>query len=330
LDGGSPRQSSVNPGTLYPGLRTDRFSIRLRLPAIVPSPALPPPVGALQQGTIMATKDLRFTSDGAVQFLAAASARRTAIENDWQHVQRQLEAVWPRTGRTVVALIHEGDAGLTAEDATDLLSVLAMLGPDDPVDVILHTHGGSATAANRIAAALRQRTNTAAFVPFYAESAGTEVALACEEIHLGNNANLTPIDIHIEGSPARDLVDLARKSGPRASEALKLSAKVAERALKDEARTIDALIHPNHKQAGPKGGLARRLTGGRTYHSELIRLDGATALGLNVRVGVPAEIYRFIGTRRAQLRQLRDLDSQIKFVHRREPEPLMRGVQGSA
>lgn len=285
----------------------------------------------------MATRDLRFTSDGAVQFLAAASARRTAIENDWRHVQRQLEAVWPRPGRTVLALIHEGDSGLTAEDATDLLAELAMLGPDDPVDVILHTHGGSATAANRIAAALRARTNTAAFVPFYAESAGTEVALACEEIHLGSNANLTPIDIHIEGSPARDLVELARKSGARASESLKLSAKVAERALKDEAKTIDALIHPNHKkgganhkQAGPKGGLARRLTSGRSYHSELIRLDGAKALGLNVKTGVPGELYRFIGTRRAQLRQLRDLDSQIKFVHRREPEPLMRGVQGSA
>jgi ClpP class serine protease len=278
----------------------------------------------------MATKDLRFTSDGAVHFLAAASARRTAIENDWHHTQRQLEAVWPRQGRTVLTLIHEGDAGLTAEDATDVLEVLAMLGPEDPVDIILHTHGGSATAANRIAAALRGRRDTAAFVPFYAESAGTEVALACAEIHLGNDANLTPIDIHIEGNPARDLVELAKKSGERASESLKLSAKIAERALKDEAKTIDALIHPNHKQGQSKGALARRLTSGRSYHSELIRLTEATALGLNVKAGVPAELYRFIGTRRAQLRQLRDLESQIKFVHRREPEPLARGVQGSA
>jgi ClpP class serine protease len=282
------------------------------------------------QGMIMATKDLRFHSDGAVRFLAAASARRTSIENDWTNTQRELQRIWPRAGRTVLTLIHEGDDGLTAEDATDLLTVLAMLQTDDPVDVILHTHGGSATAANRIAAALVKRPHTAAFVPFYAESAGTEVALACAEIHLGDNANLTPVDIHIEGKPARDLVELARKSGPRASETLRLAAKVAERALRDEAKTIDGLIHPNHKTANARISLAKRLTSGRTYHAELIRIADAKKMGMAVKSGVPAELYRFIGTRRAQLKQLRDLESQVKFVHRSEPEPRLELVPGAA
>jgi ClpP class serine protease len=285
---------------------------------------------AMLQRMIMATKDLRFTSDGAVRFLAAASARRSSIANDWSRTQNALQTIWPRAGRTVLALIHEGDDGLTAEDATDLLTVLAMLTPDDPVDVILHTHGGSATAANRIAAALVARPNTAAFVPFYAESAGTEVALACAEIFLGNDANLTPIDIQIEGAPARDLVELARKAGPRASESLRLSAKIAERALKDEAKTVDSLIHPNHKTGKGRVSLARRLTSGRSYHAELIRFATAAAMGIAVKRGVPAELYRFIGTRRAQLRQLRELDSQLKFVHRREPEPHLELVHGAA
>lgn len=276
----------------------------------------------------MATKDLRFHSDGAVRFLAAASARRISIENDWSKVQRDLEAVWPRLGRTVIALIHEGDAGLTAEDATDILSVLAHLEPDDPVDIVLHTHGGSAQAANRIAAALVKRRNTAAFVPFYAESAGAEVALATEEIYLGDNANLTPIDIQIEGMPARDLVDEVRKAGPRASEHLRLAARVAERALTDEARTIDGLIHPNHKKT--KRNLAKLLTSGRSYHSELIRFAAAQTLGLNVHVGVPKELYRFIGTRRAQLKQLREIEGQLKVIHQREPEPRLGPVAGSA
>ena len=274
----------------------------------------------------MATKDLRFHSDGAVRFLAAASARRTSIENDWIRTQHDLQKIWPRKGRTVLALIHEGDAGLDAEDATDLLTTLVALAPDDPVDVILHTHGGSATAANRIAAALVQRPNTAAFVPFYAESAGTEVALACAEIYLGDNANLTPIDIHIDGKPARDLVELARKSGPRASESLRLAAKVAERALHDEAKTIDGLIHPNHKTAKSRISLAKRLTSGRTYHAELIRYEAAERLGMAVRKGIPSELYRFIGTRRAQLKQLRDLESQLKFVHRNEPDDAILGA----
>jgi len=278
----------------------------------------------------MATTDLRFASDGAVQFLAAASAKRISIDNDWLKLQRGLQAVWPRRGHTVLALIHEGDAGLTAEDATDLLAILAQIKPDDPVDVILHTHGGSAQAANRLAAALVGRSNTAAFVPFYAESAGTEVALATEQVFLGADANLTPIDIHIEGTPARDLVELARKAGPRASEALRLSAKIAERALKDEARTVDSLIHPNHKRAAARTSLARRLTSGRSYHSELIRYDAAKRLGIAVTLGVPQALYRFIGTRRVQLRQLRELDSQIKCIHQREPEPYLEMVYGTA
>ena len=268
----------------------------------------------------MATTDLRFHSEGAVRFLAAASARRCSIQNDWFKTQQDLQAIWPRKGHTVVALIHEGDTGLDAEDATDVLSVIEQLKPNQPVDVILHTHGGSAAAANRIAAALVARRNTAAFVPFYAESAGTEVALATEQIFLGKSANLSPIDIHIDGTPARDIVQLAREQGKSASEGLKLAAKVAQRALRDEAKTIAALVHPNHRKL--RGAvLAKMLTSGRSYHGELIRLGKARRLGIKASSGVPQSLYGFIGKRRAQLRQLRELDQHLKFIHRREPEP---------
>jgi len=272
----------------------------------------------------MATTDLRFHSEGAVRFLAAASARRWSIQNDWFKTQRELQAIWPRQGHTVVALIHEGDTGLDAEDATDVLSVIQQLKANQPVDVILHTHGGSAAAANRIAAALVGRRNTAAFIPFYAESAGTEVALATEQIFLGKSANLSPIDIHIEGTPARDIVQLAKEKGKDASEGLKLAAKVAQRALRDEAKTIAALVHPNHRKARG-AALAKMLTSGQSYHGELIRLGKARRLGIKVSSGVPDPLYGFIGKRRAQLRQLRELDQHLKFIHRGEPEPAAEG-----
>lgn len=262
---------------------------------------------------------MRFNSEGAVRFLTAASARRSSIQCDWAKTQHELQALWPRKGHTVIALIHEGDTGLDAEDATDVLNTIHMLSPETPVDVILHTHGGSATAANRIAAALVERPNTASFIPFYAESAGTEVALATEQIFLGKGANLSPIDIQIEGTPARDIVRLVQQIGHRASEGLLLAAKVAKRALKDEAKTVDALINARHKLNN--AGLAKRLTSGRSYHGELIRIDEAKRLGLNAQLGVPEMLYGFIGKRRAQLRQLRELDTQLRFVHRREPEP---------
>jgi hypothetical protein len=271
-------------------------------------------------GKVMAAMDMRFHSEGAVRFLAAASARRWSIQNDWHRTQKDLQAIWPRKGRTVIAVIHEGDLGLDAEDATDVCAVIQQLGPHDPVDLVLHTHGGSAAAANRIAAALVRRRNTAAFVPFYAESAGTELALATEKIFLGKDAHLSPIDIHIEGTPARDIVQLAREQGAGASEGLRLAAKVAERALRDEAKSVVSLIHRGHKKHGGPW-LAKKLTDGGLYHGEAIRMARARRLGLNVRSGVPSALYGFIGTRRAQLRQLRELEQHIKFIHRREPEP---------
>lgn len=267
----------------------------------------------------MASHDLRFSSEGAVQFMAAASIRRARLEADWLHTQADLKRHWPRPGRALIALVHEGDQGLDAEDATDFLTALAHLPHDHPVDVILHTHGGAATAANRIAAALVARPNTAAFVPFYAESAGTEVALATEEVFLGKDAHLSPIDIQIEGLPARDLVKLARKAGAEASEKLQLSARMAERMLRDEARTIDGLIHPQHKKSRIK--LAKRLTGGYTYHGERLGLGEAKKLGIAVSAGVPAALYGFIGKRRAQLRQLRELEANLLCIHRREAQP---------
>ena len=66
-----------------------------------------------------------------------------------------------------------------------------------------------------------------------------------------------------------------------------------------------------------------------SYHGELIRLPKARRLGINVRSGVPEALYGFIGTRRAQLRQLRELESHIKFIHRREPEPATVGQKGT-
>ncbi|HUO97683.1 MAG TPA: hypothetical protein VMU01_03400 [Rhizomicrobium sp.] len=262
--------------------------------------------------------EFRFQSDGAVRFLAAASARRTSIQNDWSRTQSELQAIWPRKGHAVVAIVHEGDGCLDGEDANDVLELLHGLRPDEPLDVILHTHGGSAAAANRIAAALVKRRNTAAFVPFYAESAGTEVALATQQIYFGRDANLSPIDIHIDGTSARDIVHLASEKGGSASEGLRLAAKVARRALHDEARTVASLIHPDHKKAGPTA-LAAKLTGGRCYHGELIRIARARRLGINAKNGVPAVLYGFIGKRRAQLRQLRELEQNLGFIRRREP-----------
>ena len=64
-----------------------------------------------------------------------------------------------------------------------------------PIDFILHTPGGLVLAASQIAKAIKRHpAKTTVFVPHYAMSGGTLIALAANEIVMDTNAVLGPID----------------------------------------------------------------------------------------------------------------------------------------
>ncbi|MDZ4741511.1 MAG: hypothetical protein SGJ03_16645 [Alphaproteobacteria bacterium] len=63
------------------------------------------------------------------------------------------------------------------------------------IDVILHSEGGNALAGQQIARALKAHEGTTTvFVPYFALESATFIALAADEIAMGPNAALTPID----------------------------------------------------------------------------------------------------------------------------------------
>lgn len=72
------------------------------------------------------------------------------------------------------------------------------------LDLVLHTPGGDIAATESLVHYLRQmfKTDIRAIVPQIAMSAGTMLACACNEIHMGKHSNLGPIDPHISGVPA--------------------------------------------------------------------------------------------------------------------------------
>ncbi len=89
-----------------------------------------------------------------------------------------------------------GMLSITDDDRISFQSVL-----DDPkmtsenLDLILHSPGGDLQATKMIINALRSKyKHIRAFVPNTAMSAGTMMALACDEIWLSNSSNLGPID----------------------------------------------------------------------------------------------------------------------------------------
>ena len=244
------------------------------------------------------------------------------IEESWREAKKAFQARWPRKERKLIFIIQEGEQHLDDEAATDVMTELSLVDRRMGIDLVLHTHGGSAVSADRISAMLVRRKRTASFVPFYAESGGTQIALSTQMIFFGRGAALTGVEVEAGGWPAHDIIELARARGDNASEDLALLARTAERAVHNEARRLRRMINFNHKGfLGWRGrALSERLAGG---HGELIRYRAAKRLGLWVRRGVPSALYEFVGMRREQLRMLRELHKQVTLVQHptRDPSP---------
>ena len=87
---------------------------------------------------------------------------------------------------------------ISAEDKTGFLQALSDI-QDGPLDVLLHSPGGSPTATESIVRLLRSRFDPIRFViPHTAKSAATMLALSGNEILLGEAAELGPIDPQLQ------------------------------------------------------------------------------------------------------------------------------------
>src|SRR6202171_1584525 len=72
---------------------------------------------------------------------------------------------------------------IDVNDAEEVLRALRLTDPIVPVDIVLHTPGGLVLAALQIARAIhKHQGRVTAFVPHYAMSGGTLIALAANEI----------------------------------------------------------------------------------------------------------------------------------------------------
>jgi ClpP class serine protease len=117
----------------------------------------------------------------------------------------------------VIGLIHHQDqvslfgvpvsSSISIEDSEAVLRAIRLTPPEQPIDVILHTPGGLVLAAEQIAKALAEhKGKVTVFVPHYAMSGGTLIALAADEIVMNPNAVLGPVDPQIGPVPAASVV----------------------------------------------------------------------------------------------------------------------------
>ena len=177
------------------------------------------------------------------------------------------------------------------EDAQTIIAAIMETPDDMPIDFVINTPGGIVLAAMQIARAVEaHKAKVTVYVPLYAMSGGTLIALAADEIVLGEFSVLGPIDPQIAGLPAASIVK-ARDSKPIEGvfDLTLVLADVAEKALAQVKQGAVELLKPRMEQPAAEA-LAAKLAGGHWTHDYALTASEASALGLPVKVGMPLEV----------------------------------------
>ncbi|HXF86159.1 MAG TPA: ATP-dependent Clp protease proteolytic subunit [Anaerolineales bacterium] len=219
--------------------------------------------------------------------------------------QRLLQQLEQKRKSRVIVLIHRQETlsllgfpivrYINIEDSEAVLRAIKMTDNDVPIDLILHTPGGLVLAAEQIALALRKHpAKVTVFVPHYAMSGGTLIALAADEIVMDENAVLGPVDPQLGQHPAASILKvLERKPITEIDDETLIMADIAEKAIRQVKRTVSELLQD--KMPPEKADqLATTLASGTWTHDYPITVKEAEELGLPVSTEMPAEIYQIM------------------------------------
>jgi ClpP class serine protease len=181
------------------------------------------------------------------------------------------------------------------EDAQTIIAAIKDTPEDMPIDFVIHTPGGLVLAAMQIARAIEgHKAKVTVYVPVYAMSGGTLIALAADEIVMGEFSMLGPIDPQIAGLPAASIVK-ARESKPieHVSDLTLVLADLGEKALAQVRQGAAELMTPRMERAAADA-LAAKLAGGHWTHDYALTTNEACALGLPVKVGMPLDVMELM------------------------------------
>ena len=133
---------------------------------------------------------------------------------------------------------------IDVNDAEEVLRALRLTDPIVPVDIVLHTPGGLVLAALQIARAIhKHQGRVTAFVPHYAMSGGTLIALAAHEIVMSPEAVLGPVDPQLGQYPAASILRaVAKKPVAEIDDNTLILADQAEKALSQVRESVRELL----------------------------------------------------------------------------------------
>jgi len=219
--------------------------------------------------------------------------------------QRLIALIEKQRNSRVILLVHRQETMsllgfpliryIDINDAEEVMRACEMTDPELPLDIVLHTPGGLVLASLQIARAVhKHKGKVTVFVPHYAMSGGTLIALAADEIVMSPHAVLGPVDPQLGQYPAASLLKIiARKPISEIDDQTLIMADIAEKAMNQLKEAIKELLLRSQSPEKAEE-LASLLSTGTWTHDYPITFEEAKRLGLKVRSDIPVEILQLM------------------------------------
>src|SRR6202171_854814 len=180
-------------------------------------------------------------------------------------------------------------------DSEEVLRAIHLTDPEIPLDLVLHTPGGLVLAATQIARAVsKHKGKVTVFVPHYAMSGGTLIALAADEIVMCEHSVLGPIDPQLGDSPAASLIKVVgEKPVAKIDDRTLVLADVGRKAIAQVKQAASELL-TRRLAAEQADALAEKLTAGTWTHDYPIWASTANSLGMSVSTDMPHDVLQLL------------------------------------
>jgi ClpP class serine protease len=177
------------------------------------------------------------------------------------------------------------------DDSEAVIRAIELTDEKLPIDLVLHTPGGLVLAAEQIAAALADHPGrVTVFVPHYAMSGGTLIALAADQIVMSTSAVLGPIDPQLgEYAAASILAAVDAKPVAELEDKTLILADLSRKA-QFQVRAFATGLLQRRLPLERAQELAGILSEGRWTHDFPIDIRLARTLDLPVSTALPDEV----------------------------------------
>ena len=224
--------------------------------------------------------------------------RQKLLENARMKLIAEIEK---KRGSRLILLVHRQETMsflgfpimryIDIHDSEEVLRAIHMTDDEIPIDIVVHTPGGLAIASTQISRALsKHKGKVTVFVPHYAMSGGTLIALSADEIVMCEHAVLGPLDPQLGQMPAVSVLNVVQKKPiNEIDDSTLILADQAEKAIRQMKKTIIEIVSRSHSQEKALD-IADKLVSGKWTHDYPISAEEAKKLGLPVSTDMPKEI----------------------------------------